>query len=101
MGVLQPFALNFPLFPPNAAGFSLLALLCGFSAFSPESHRENKIPFPSVLPRFSGRGRLTEHGLQAHQAADEAVEVQGQVGLRVARDDQLVQLFVQLVAFLG
>lgn len=44
---------------------------------------------------------LTEHGLQAHEAADEVVEVDGQVGLRVAGDDQLVQLFVQFIAFLG
>lgn len=48
-----------------------------------------------------GKKWLTEHGLQAHEAADEVVEVDGQVGLCVAGDDQLVQLFVQFVAFLG
>lgn len=46
-----------------------------------------------------GQERLTEHGFQAHEAADEAVEVERQVGLRVARDDQLVQLLVQFVPF--
>lgn len=40
---------------------------------------------------------LTEHGLQAHEAADEAVEVQRQVGLGVAGDEQLVQPLVEAV----
>lgn len=42
---------------------------------------------------------LTEHGLQAHEAADEVVEVDGEVGLRVAGDDQLVELLAQLIPF--
>lgn len=50
---------------------------------------------------FSRKRALTEHGLQAHEAADEVVEVDGQVGLGVAGDDELVQLFVQFIAFYG
>ena len=42
---------------------------------------------------------LTEHGLQPHQAAHEVVEVHGQVGLRVAGDNELVQLLVELEAW--
>lgn len=53
------------------------------------------------LGGVGGKKWLTEHGLQAHEAADEVVEVDGQVRLRVAGDDQLVQLFVQFIAFLG
>lgn len=49
----------------------------------------------------SGSGLLTEHGLEAHEAADEAVEVQGQVGLGVAGDEQLVQLLVEPVPWEG
>lgn len=40
----------------------------------------------------------SEHGLQPHQAAHEVVEVHGQVGLRVAGDDELKQLLVELEA---
>lgn len=49
----------------------------------------------------SGAGLLTEHGLEAHEAADEAVEVQGQVGLGVAGDEQLVQLLAEPVPWEG
>lgn len=50
---------------------------------------------------FGRKKGLTEHGLQADEAADEGVEVDGEVGLGVARDEELVQLLGQFVAFLG
>lgn len=42
---------------------------------------------------------LTEHGLQPHQAAHEVVKVHGQVGLRVAGDNEFIQLLVELEAW--
>ena len=39
---------------------------------------------------------LTEHGLQSDQTGDKVVKVHRHVGLRVAQDDQLEQLVVQL-----
>ena len=65
------------------------------------------LPSPVGKQRFGAapkcwRGKaLTEHRLQAHEAADEGVEVDGQVGLRIAGDEQLMQLLAQLVAFWG
>lgn len=42
---------------------------------------------------------LTVHGLQSDQAGDEVVKVHRHVVLRVAQDDQLEQLVVQLEAW--
>lgn len=47
------------------------------------------------------RGGLTEHGLQAHQAADEAVEVDVHALVGVAHGDDVVELVVEAVAWTG
>lgn len=44
---------------------------------------------------------LTEHGLQAHETGDEVVEVDGQVLLCVAQNNQLEYMVVQLEAWRG
>ena len=45
--------------------------------------------------------RLTEHGLQPHQAADEAVKVDVHALVGVAHGDDVVQLVVETVAWTG
>ena len=74
--------------------------------FPPSSSSPGNQPgwTPSSTPRGphgkgAPAGTLTEHGLQPHEAAHEAVEVHGQVGLRVAGDNEFVQLLVELEAW--
>lgn len=44
------------------------------------------------------RGRLTEHGLEPDQAADEAVKVDVHVLVGIAHGDDVVQLVVETEA---
>lgn len=55
------------------------------------------IPFleDAFRPAQIGERRLTEHGLEANQAADEAVEVDVHALVGVAHGDDVIQLVVE------
>lgn len=55
-------------------------------------------PPPRVSVMESVQQRLTEHGLESHQTADETVEVDVHVLVGVAHGDDVIQLVVETEA---
>lgn len=67
-------------------------------SFSPYPHSPLLGGTLCYVVKWGSLGTLTEHGLQPHKAAHKVVEVHGQVGLRVAGDNEFMQLLVKLEA---
>lgn len=61
----------------------------------------NQWDFPGVFSWVYLQVRLTKHGLQSDQAADEAVEVDVHVLVSVAHGDDVIQLVVETEAWAG